>query len=150
MMKTMKINTDSWHYKIQYRNYINPEDNNNLCAYMRGLILALATELMAIVIIPIFLITSPFIFLYSFFNEYLYDNETWRLLFGLSIIGTIIDIVIILNKIKIWTNMIEPFLHMLTTKEQNIEEKKDKKPNIFIEWIKAKKQKICPIIEFVE
>lgn len=146
----MKINKNDWHYKIQEKNNMYPKYRTNLCDYMRGLSIALLIELSKKILIPIWLITSPFILIYYMLS----DTPTIGLngfsdqtLVGALIIGIMIDTMIILD--KIWP-IISPYLPKWEKKEKKEKIKKEKGPNILLEYLKAKKQKICPIIEFEE
>jgi hypothetical protein len=121
----MKISKESWHYRLmKWAGITDPTVRTNLCSYMRGIFLT---------------ITIPTILIYLLLN--LEQNQ----IFEAAIIVVIFDIaILVLLGYAILSNFYsENIKHVLFPNRI-----KRKEPNVFIEWLKAKKQKICPMIEF--
>lgn len=121
----MKISTDSWHYKLIDTISVN-FPSENLCNYFWQLIFALivSTILITVICFVTLLMLSPVL---QFFIEL---NPVY------IIIGGVVDITLLSG-----------------TLIESIRERRkysNKKPSICIEYIKAKKHKYCPKIEFVE
>lgn len=139
----MKISTKSWHYRsMEKAGIVDPHNCINLCMYIRGLLLTF--------IIPIWFIISPFL-TYISLQFYLPNarynppiSEVIGITFMLvGIYGTFIDLVIIYSMVdEFYVNHIQQHLSFLN------KPKKEHYPNIFIEYLKAKKQKMCPLVEF--
>lgn len=146
----MKVNTNSWHFQLMQKiGLVDPWHRRNLCSYMRGLMITMG--------MPVFLVLAPFI-LYMVYDIPLKDeitiDTTILIVLGLwGSVGTTLDVFIVLTTI-VWFCMgfIIKYTNSLFTKIKHsfFREKKESKPNIFIEYIKANKKKICPMIEFVE
>lgn len=133
----MKINTSSWHYKLVTE--LNGYAENNLCGYMRQI----AGALIGIVIIAFFAIMVTWATLVpiwqALFQQGVREAVFIAYLFWYVFVG---EVFIKYSKSQLrhdgkWYN--EPLWH--TTKER--------KPSLIAAYINAKKQKICPTIEFV-
>lgn len=122
---------------------VDPYMCEDLCKYIRGLLLTF--------IVPIWLITSPFI-TYIFFTVYapnannnpsISEVVTGVILVMVGISGLCVDLIIILLIVHdLYMCHIQEHLSFLN------KPKKQHYPNIFIEYLKARKQKICPLLEF--
>ncbi len=124
----MKIKKDSWHYQLQKITGItNPQYRTNLCMYIRGLLITM--------LLPPLVVLVPFVLF------------VLTMSFGYSIVITGIGVgVVVLIIIDLFNEKIVPHLPSLPKRKQN----KLKEPKLIIEYLKAKKQKICPLIEFEE
>ncbi len=132
----MKIKTDSWHYQLMKNLGMSVYSRTNLCSYIRGLLMALLTLPMTIL--------SPLI-LYLVMPLKLVTITSWQaiilfLLIVWGVVGAGIIVLIVAGSIVyLICGVIDvvnlPTIHL-------------PKNNIVIQYIKAKKQKICPIIEF--
>ncbi len=139
----MKIKTDSWHYQLLENAGLIPKNRKNLCSYMRGLLMAL--------LIPPMVVVSPLVLYWSFsFPEIdkvpvilsaIYLLITIWGFFGTIMVMGILLVVIIALVYKLGDKLYESIPLTIS----NIHWPKN---NIVIEYIKAKKQKICPIVEF--
>ncbi len=143
----MKISKQSWHYQLyqlmERLDIVTMYDKNDLCSYMRGLIISIS--------IPITMILSPYT-AYLFHITGVLDSHpplvSFLVLAGLflwTIVGLIADCLLIF---VIGIHYINKYIISKIPKREK--QQKEKKPNILIEYLKAKKQKICPLIEFEE
>lgn len=139
----MKISKNSWHYRfIDWIDIVNIDSRKDLCSYMRGFFITTG--------IITFFLGAPLVLLYSYFAGLIgYVPEAtiksilifFVMLWGF--IGSAVDGLIVL--VIVSHIMCEWFVNIFP---ERIESEKVKRPNIFIEYLKAKKKKICPLIEF--
>lgn len=134
----MKINTSSWHYRLLRAFDYWPE--NNLCGYVRQIIGALIMSVISAMLmlgVAFFIITPIYcaIFQVGVHETVFCVFSALYLMFGAVAINTYRQMRL---SGGIWHTPI------FERKE------KDSQPNILVEFIRAKKQKICPTIEFVE
>lgn len=141
----MKISRQSWHYQLMERiGIVTIYDRSDLCSYIRGLIISM--------FVPITMILAPYtayllFYLTNVFIIYL-PPVSFLMLLGLVIwmgIGLVFDSLLVLF---ISINCIDKYILSKIPKRET--QYKEKKPNILIEYLKAKKKKICPLIEFEE
>lgn len=151
----MIISKNSWHYKLltdKMFGFFNPvfydmDISRSLCIYFWQVILVIALRiLLAIIVI------SPLHVLLAFgldghvvtgsgiLDIFFFIN----FLTGLIVSG-LLGLSIVLGSLKLIYWKIEEYLP-----EKKKQEKKPKQPNILVEYIKAKKEKVCPMIEFKE
>lgn len=170
----MKISTNSWHYRLSEWTYGYGGVSRNLCPYFDKLVLAVIfSPLLFIgrevygfldnlyyrlsyniretisVIIVLSVITVPFVLIgllltlpYAFI---IFPLTFWgSILLGLEFV----KLISIIN----WPSISLPSISInLPKREKKIKPPKPvkiKRPNVFIEWLKAKHDKICPYIEF--
>lgn len=141
----MKISKQSWHYQLMRKlDIVNIYDRNDLCSYMRGLIISMS--------VPITMLLAPYIAYLFYITKILDTTPTLSisslllmLLFVQTVVGLLIDIGVIL---LISIHYIDKYILSKIPKRET--QYKEKKPNILIEYLKAKKKKICPLIEFEE
>lgn len=124
----MKVSKNSWHYRLMEKIGIcDPYDRTNLCSYIRGILFT--------VFIPIALVLAPIVlyFIYPLLNSK-YEAQTileaikitFFFLWGLF--GSMIDgFLLIIIGVEYYNKNIKPYLPK-----------------------RARKKKICPIIEFIE
>ncbi len=131
----MKIKKDSWHYQHMKMMGFYPANRTNLCGYMRGLI-------MSILLIPM-IVVSPLVFYWSLYfpiTTSLLIRFLHLILIIWGAVGTIIFISILVLIVGVFIlDRLPPIPDFKIPELKN---------NIVLEYIKAKKQKICPIIEF--
>lgn len=120
----MKISTKSWHYKLtRHFNF----DADSLCLYFWQVVASIILSIFIAVIISffIFIMFQPILFLFA-----LHDSVFMlvSLCFWLAIIWAIYDE---------WRKNRPNF-------------RKNAKPNIAVEYIKAAHSKVCPMLEFID
>lgn len=123
----MEINTNSWHYKVV--NFASIEMPKSLCSYFWTLVGALIFGLVIIydiVLVSIFLITKA----------------TWFEL--LMIIGAVIIILMILSTVIVLVFLIRKFF-----KNRHKDEPIKKSEGLLASWIKARKSRMCPMVDYV-
>lgn len=125
----MKINKNSWHYKLNDKlngGYVN---YNNLCSYFWGTIFAI---FMLFIAAPFFTITGVLILLSPIIYFF---NESYKL-FNFAILGGILDI-ILLSILWHWYR-----------KEYVLPKLPYREPSLVKKYIVAKKKKICPLVHY--
>lgn len=136
----MKISKSSWHYWLVSR--FNSEYNipESLCPYVRKIITSGVLGILCIVVVLallFFFIVSPVMFWLTKFGAIAASAEIMK-------IGTVSQ--------AIWLFCICGLLGNLA-KDKWKERRADapaKEPGVFMSYVKAKKQKFCPTIEFVD
>lgn len=118
----MKIKRTSWHYKISNLLTTYEKDYDNLCIYFWRLVGTCALSLFGISLICVLL--------YEYFTSHIWISNT------IFILWLLLSIVLPLLIIR--------FLRKKVGKLP-----KASFENIVLEYIKAKKEKVCPIIEYV-
>lgn len=142
----MKVNKNSWHYKLLTENFCFISGweewhiSNSLCLYfwqvMFRLVSGLGLGLIA---------TSPLVFWGTLLLG-LHPSDL--VFFGRLLVGLGIFVTFALTAVGALASIVyagEFIRDKLPRKEY-----KEKESNLFVEYIKAKKNKLCPIIEFVE
>jgi len=132
----MKINTNSWHYRFAKRMHRTP--SSNLCNYfwqVAGPILLISIFTIAWISLVVSLVVA-----FGFWGV------VFRVLIGLAftLVAVIIFAGIGLLAEEVW----ERWDEQRPKKPKKTKSYKEKQPNIFFAWLKAKKDKVCPIIEF--
>ena len=130
----MKISKTSWHYRMLSKMDMLPKEPS-LCPYFRNLIFSLAiiTLSSAVVIGILGVMLSPIVHFLSIFTV------SAKVLEAAAVLWFCCGILIIAIPAAIWG--IERSFRR---------DKKNKEPTIVGQWIKAKKEKICPMIDFTE
>ena len=130
-MKTIggivKVKRSSWHYKISHVGDTIESGIDNLCFYFWRLVWKLILVLSAIIIVP----SMCYIVIYTYITSHFIISNSIMMIFIISC-ATLPPVVIYFIRIKIG----EPL--------------KTQGENIVFEFIKAKKNKICPLIEYVD
>ena len=70
----------------------------------------------------------------------------WRVLFSIILLPILLPIISIIFIFVVVENISD----RIYERRSRLGRKKEKKPNLFFEFIKAKKEKICPLIEVIE
>ena len=147
MVKKMKISTKSWHYKL--RDMYNTEPQRGLCKYFwQTVLLVLGLPFFGMyklfIKLPVY-VKFALLFIYSFSSvvffwySLVYQEEPniyFLFLLPFVMLGVLFAFVLIT-----W---------LIVELEQKIKSKDNNKISLVKEYIKAKKQKICPILEFVD
>ena len=122
----MKINKKSWHYR--WSNFFTNQNtyNANLCSYFWKLMFSLFMPMFCIFIIGVGIV----LFFIGLFTDPVFINI---LLLTFCAIGCVSLPPITIHWFRIWTNHVE----------YRVSGEK-----VFIDFVKAKKRKICPLIEF--
>lgn len=139
---TIQISKTSWHYRLVARMNSDYVANRGLCAYMRNVMTSMMWLTLFASIITFFvcfMLGGPIAFWLAYFDVI----EMSKNVKGFGIISQ--GIWLVCGAI-FSVNAARDYLKARSWKKgQN----PTKKPSVFIEYIKAKKQKVCPNIEFV-
>jgi hypothetical protein len=121
----MRVNRESWHYK--WKKLIIGEYNmyGNLCAYFWGCVLSIALP----AIFTFLIIIVAILFIVAMFTDPLFFNVLIITIFGIGCI-------------------ILPFIAIYWYRKKTIKQYLVPGEEIVIEFIKAKKNKICPLIDY--
>ena len=153
----MKLDTNSWHFKI-YKRWlelkcgdtlwssdtiddmllnIKRTRHHNLCLYMRAVMFYGPVRMFFNSIECVLGLVIAFILGYIGLELYYINEAFTQVSFGIILsIGILIGATLLVGGIE-----------YLKSKYQK-REPKDKKPNIFLEYVKAKKSKVCPMLTF--
>ena len=138
---SIEINTKSWHYRlIAWQN--GKVVNRGLCAYVRKVITSMIWLLIGVVGVTGIAIAVGYILVVS-------PVMIWLMKFG--VIQAYEDVVVPgLIGHGIWLFIVVSATISVYSRKLKIRNKdKQKQQSVFIEYIKAKKKKVCPSIEFV-
>lgn len=139
---SIQISKTSWHYRLVSRMNSDHVPNRGLCAYMRKVftsIMWLTLFASIITFFVCFMIGGPVAFWLAYFDVF----EMTKNIKGFGIISQGIWLV---GGAIFGINTARDYLKTRSWKKGP---KPTKKPSVFVEYIKAKKQKVCPNIEFV-
>ena len=147
----MKVNKNSWHYRLLTGDIFGIQGVNSwnvsssLCLYFWQVVFKLLWKGVALFFLTPFVINSLLILplvstLGLITTGVIVQGDTGLTVLVMELI-VIIVFVIVLAGLSLYT-----FLKDKTDLADVVE----KDPNLFVEYIKAKKNKLCPIIEFVE
>ena len=147
----MKVNKNSWHYRLLTGDIFGIQGVNSwnvsssLCLYFWQVVFMLLWKGVALIFLTPFVINSLLILplvstLGLITTGVIVQGDTGLTVLVMELI-VIIVFVIVLAGLSLYT-----FLKDKTDLADVVE----KDPNLFVEYIKAKKNKLCPIIEFVE
>ena len=131
----MKINENSWHYKFwafTFENYGKVPKRTNLCFYSQRIFWSAALYLIAgSMLLVAFSIVLWGIFYLGFWKH---TGISFAILGGLVAITTV---------------SIGAVMYKERRARREISHPGEKhEPNIFFQWLSAKKQKVCPLVEF--
>ena len=147
----MKISKQSWHYRLVNDSFTLP--SNNLCTYVWQIIVSLIFWLIFIMFVSsaAFIIASGLaVFVLPHFVDVWGYEGHWRvkkLIELVMVFGALFWIVCAGFSISyLWGFLIDKLI--TDRREGSFKSVKSRKPSIVSEYIKAKKQKICPMIEF--
>lgn len=174
----MKINRNSWHYRLQDALEMDPWKKNNLCSYFWNTVLSMLLGIM--VAFPL-LGTSLIVFVWWVTYRSLdkvykskhgetfahYDKYLFALVLGTSLLAITSGLGALFYNLEplesAWTVYAAAFsmsvicstgLYAIIKRATKDAGKYKLKPettdDLLSAWLKAKKQKICPLIEFTE
>ncbi len=134
----MKISEQGWHYRLmKWVGITDPRDRTNLCSYIRGILFT--------IIISMVLILSSIISLVALILDLEPSMWYFKPIIVVAVVITIFEVAVL----AVVVSSISSDYYSQNIKHVLFPNKiKRKEPNIFLEWLKAKKQKICPIREF--
>lgn len=140
----MNINTNSWHYRLVYIfNYTNIP--TNLCSYVREVCICILLTIGIMSFIGI-LLAGIFSFVLAFLPWFDIDYDGFFFILGLTefiivtAVASFYGIVFLCRAAhNAWYRRKRRQMYCTDTNE----------PNIFVEYAKAAKNKLCPMITFV-
>ena len=141
----MKIKRDSWHYKLncKFNGEWRMEQIRSLCPYFWTTVLhlALITLFSGLVATVVTILIIPLI--HYFLIELTNEN-------ALDLVDVGVTCYILVAVIVSFLCMCLTVNKGVTTIKNKIDKipRKKTEPNLFFEYLKAKKEKICPVIEF--
>lgn len=142
----MEISKQSWHYKLVCN--FNNEPSNSLCKYFWQVVgSALIWLIMTVIGLSMAIVTTLFpiaaIIIAYFYPSDVIMEESF-ILSEVFIGGALLLMVYAIVTMYWAVKRIGQFIYRKYKKKA----KPDKEPNVAIEYIKAKKQKICPTLNF--
>lgn len=136
----MKIKKTSWHYQVASLT-TNGQPSNSLCIYfwqvVGSVFVAIPLSILAILAL-IFLLTLPF-------TQYLFTSKpplTVTVIIGAFEILLLADVLLSSMKKRRGMGMFKYLKHQAPTFSN------DSPPSLFRSWLRAKKDKVCPLLEF--
>lgn len=148
---------NSWHYKfndfLEYKEvpWATATDCKSLCAYFWSTVWNMAWTLILMSVVWLIFTLLGAVLLEKFATVSPL-SEDWVQLLWVWVVG-FLGVVLGLGGIFLFARCVVlpwVFVKENTGKIFNAENNIDKQPNIFVEWVKAKKAKVCPMIEFKE
>lgn len=138
----MNINTNSWHYNVIRESIFSGTPSSNLCSYFWQVVGRLFSAVL-LGTVAAFIIATPFIFL----------TETLGTNLLTSVAGLLGAITWAFAFFIVCVVLVE-YLRDLAAKGirslGRYDEDGFREPNLVLEYIKAKKEKMCPVITFVD
>lgn len=155
----MKLSVRSWHYRLL--NYMWGESPSNLCKYFWALVGTIGTiwftfpikQLIKYILEHQIKLPSvadgykqatEYILIFLGFMGYitLVIIQPFLILAVTGGVGALIGIVFCIGLLVVWIQ------ELLPKKKKKMMKPKLKQPNLIMEFVKAKKSKVCPILEF--
>lgn len=145
----MKINRNSWHYKAAMFGQKSRNDiRENLCDYTEQVLWGMFGFAFCCVMAGVLVAGVGFMLLYLPVKAYLVVESTWWLF---TLLPHFVAIGLFSRAYYKETHVDDiPKAVRFLFKEVGWKANKGSSPNIFIEYIKAKKSKFCPRLEFVD
>jgi len=162
----MKISRSSWHYKLQDLVFAHDCPASNLCSYFWRIVSSVPIILTVTTIVAILVLTSlPTIIVGGAFYWMIqrrrkkqegFPRGFWFVFCAINIL-TLATILSVGSSVAVSiaiVNLLGAFTIggvINDEREYMIDDQvyKPKKPNLLDSWLKAKKQKVCPLIEYV-
>lgn len=143
----MNVSTDSWHYKIAYNKHVRTSKSipANLCNYFWFVAVYVIFKILVPISVSILYIIGLYIMSNYDFNELSVLSQSVYVI-SVSInalIAFMIFMVIVITVVNCIIKGIEYTFNKITNKT-----KRCKEPNLVVEYIRAKKQRVCPMIKF--
>lgn len=147
----MIVDVNSWHYKMA-KEWVGDLDypSNNLCGYfwevVAGILktISIAIAFSFIMLSLGFIVVSPLVALFNMFFGFL-DAESG--VYEAVHMATVFILIAGPYFVVDWLGKRASSLPASFNRKR-VPKETPKKPNLLFEYLKAKKQKICPIIEF--
>jgi len=147
----MKVNKNSWHYRLLTGDIFGIQGVNSwnvsssLCLYFWQVVFMLLWKGVALFFLTPFVINSLLILplvstLGVITTGVIVQGDT-----GLTVL--VMELIVIIVFVIVWAGL---SLYTFLKDKTDLVGVVEKEPNLFVEYIKAKKNKLCPIIEFVE
>lgn len=136
----MEISKSSWHYRLINSTIGKP--SNSLCLYFWSLIISL---LMRILVAFIF-VTWVLMMLITISPILIGYNDEYLFLYILGILPWVVTLLILGDYLHEKFPQVRE-KHFL---KKNRREQLEKEPHIVVEYVKAIKNKVCPILDFKE
>jgi uncharacterized membrane protein YfbV (UPF0208 family) len=133
----MKINKDTWHYKLWDKSYgyDMPPDNTNLCDYCKKIFWEVSARVLLVLIALLaigILIGGPCFAIYAACWKHNYE--------ALTMCGVITASAVAVVGVMTWIEYMA---------KRSVKPKTESN-NLLVNWFKAKKEKVCPLIEFAD
>jgi len=155
----MNISKSSWHYKFNktFRDTYSLKEVTSLCEYVRYTMFTCLVPVMLLcaltIVSGLFLYATGLIFCDLVLHIPKETIITWKFSPFVVMASIFVDAMIVgfwalITYRKLIFKKIKSVFKTKAKQEEEIEIKKE--PNIFVEYIKAKKSKICPMIEFID
>lgn len=147
----MKVNKNSWHYRLLTGEIFGIEGINSwnvsssLCLYFWQVVFALLWKGVALFFLIPFVINALLIMPMTFILGWITTGVMLQGDTGLT--KLVIELIVIIGCVITWAGL---SLYTFLKDKTDLAGVVEKEPNLFVEYIKAKKNKLCPIIEFVE
>lgn len=152
----MKVSRKSWHYIVNSKVFEDPK--GNLCGYFWQTILAI------VLFIPLYIVVFPVNLLQDGDSKDTSPLFSWKVFAGLFFYLAIFLLVNMILMFFVEHESVEALgvlgwivaVSLLITYLSSIglfdrfKGKKEKKESLVVSYLKAKKKKVCPIIEFTE
>lgn len=147
----MKVNKNSWHYRLLTGDIFGIQGvnswnvNSYLCLYFWQVVFMLLWKGVALFFLTPFVINSLLILplvstLGVITTGVIVQGDT-----GLTVL--VMELIVIIVFVIVWAGL---SLYTFLKDKTDLVGVVEKEPNLFVEYIKAKKNKLCPTIEFVE
>jgi hypothetical protein len=150
-MNVVKINVDSWHYKMLANRFmfLPPKDGYNisrsLCGYFWQVVFRFFTGLAVPLILLSPLVAIPTIELGLEPTTFL-----WLAMAAVGLVASAGGALMLAVALSLGTlALIGEALSRISNKIQKLGGDEPTRPNLAVEYIKAKKNKVCPVLEFV-
>lgn len=141
-MKMIKINKNSWHYKVvNFGCTSNNDISNNLCTYFWQFVRGCGIGCALLLGVILFIVFASFV-IGSLFVPLDVSEAVVAMIIWIVIALSFKDVIIHHFGSDHWLKR-DVFKNLKSKDGQT-----NRKPSIIKEYLKAKKQKICPIIEF--
>lgn len=146
----MKVNMNSWHYRL-IENFLDGSPSNSLCVYFWQVVLRLVVGgAMGLAMWGFFGgLASAFIVKFGWIDPA--TTPVWIKLLaaglGAFLVLAVFLVVLLIIGFTIY-GVVAAFKTLRTMFEQWDEKRPEKDDNLIVAFVKAKKRKVCPMIEF--
>jgi hypothetical protein len=161
----MKISKDSWHVKMHEKfgnTYPSEISGMSLCKYfwltvwcfIKTLFLILGS-IVVLVLLFIVTVVIPITFLITGITDNFLQEFNYELAFAITMVEAIVVLMVgwevyKQGAMKLYPSYLNFIFKRFSSKTKEVRKTKYKEPSLVVEWIKAKKSKVCPMIEVVD